>query len=786
MEADNRKASSHGRADMMMRIASFVVNKRHLCLIFFLLACIYSVCMISKVEVINELTEYLPETTETRQGLDIMDEEFTTFGTAKVLIPNITYERALSLADELETIKGISEVKFYDREDDLYEDEKLSDYYKDASALFTLNFEEAEETELSQKAIAQVRERVSEYENYVYTTVDRDEAAELRADMKVILVIVIMIIFLVLLFTSSTYVEIPIFLSVFGVAALLNMGTNYWFGTISFVTNAVGTVLQLGLSIDYAIILLKRFMEEREMMDTKDAVTVALSKAIPEIASSSLTTVSGMLALMLMQYQIGMDMGRVLTKAIILSLFTVFFFMPALIVLLDKQLKQTAHRSFVPDISGWGRLVVKTRCIVLPVFVMIMIGGCYFSSQCHYIYDINSVDSMTRNEFLAAKDRIEETFEITNAMAVVLPLGDYQKEAAVINEMEQMEFIDTIVGLSNIEVDDDGRYVLIDKLNPREFAEVADIDLGMVQMLYRFYAIDQKQYRAFMKNLDEYRIPIIDMVDFIYEQNEKGGLDLDDDLSEDIDDLHEAICDARAQLEGETYSRIVFELKGPVEGAETFEAIDQVRAAARQYYDDVLVVGDATSNYDLSSSFQKDNILISIMTALFVEIILLVTFRSFSVPVMLLVTIQSSIWINFSFPYLTGSTMFFLSYLIVSAIQMGATIDYAIVITSRYLELRKEIPDRKEVVIQSLNHAFPTVATSGTILTCAGFVVGMLTGNSVIASLGTVLGRGALCSIILVMTVLPQLMMMCDPLIDRMAFDRKNPAKEGCENEKNA
>lgn len=785
MPAEHSKETETKNQSMMMRIASMIVNSRNLFLIIFLFASIWSVFMISKVTVINELAEYLPETTETRQGLDIMDEEFITFGTAKILIPNITYEQALSLAKELEEIKGISSVKFYDRENDDYDDEELSDYYKDASALFTLSFEEEEKTELSQKAIAQVREHISGYENYVYTTVDRDEAADLRKDMKLILVIVVLIIFLVLLFTSSTYIEIPIFLSVFGVAALLNMGTNYWFGTISFVTNAVGTVLQLGLSIDYAIILLKRFMEERHTMDVKSAITVALSKAIPEIASSSLTTVSGMLALMLMQYQIGMDMGRVLTKAIILSLITVFLFMPALIVLLANQLEKTAHESFVPDISGWGRLVVKTRHIVLPIFLVVMVCGCYFSNKCHYIYDINSVDSLTRNEFLASKDRIEESFEVTNAMAVVLPIGDYQKEAAVIREMEQMDFVGTIVGLSNIEVDDDGRYVLVDKLNPREFAQVADIDLDLVQTLYRFYAIDRKQYSAFMKNLNEYQIPIIDMIDFIYEQNEKGGLDLDEDLSADIDDLHEAIRDARAQLEGEDYSRIVFELKGPVEGKETFAAIDEVRAAAKKYYDEVLVVGDATSNYDLSSSFQKDNIIISIMTALFVGIILLVTFQSFSVPIMLLATIQSSIWINFSFPYLTSSTMFFLSYLIVSSIQMGATIDYAIVITSRYLELRKIIPDRKEVVVKSLNHAFPTVATSGTILTCAGFVVGMLTGNPVIASLGTVLGRGALCSIILVMTVLPQILFLCDPLIDRMTFGKEISAKEVCENETN-
>ncbi len=291
-----------------------------------------------------------------------------------------------------------------------------------------------------------------------------------------------------------------------------------------------------------------------------------------------------------------------------------------------------------------------------------------------------------------------------------------------------------------------------------------------MRLLYRFYAIDQKQYGAFMKNLDEYRIPIIDMVDFIYDQKEKGAIDLDDDLSQDVDDLHQALSDARQQLEGENYSRIVFTMTGPVEGDETFQVIDQIRTMAGRYYDEVYVVGDSTSDYDLSKSFRTDNVKISVLTALFVGIILLFTFQSAGLPIMLVLTIQSSIWINFSIPTLKGGTMFFLSYLIVSAIQMGATIDYAIVITSRYMDLRKK--DRKQVVIEALNQAFPTVATSGTILTCAGFAVGRLTSNAIIASLGKALGAGTLVSIILVMTVLPQILLVFDKVIDRTEFNR--------------
>lgn len=760
--------------NFMMQLASFIVNKRNAFIVLFAVACIYCMTTLNRAKVNTELTDYLPDTTETRQGLDIMDNEFTTFGSAQVLVTNITYEKALEEAKALEEIRGISSVMFYDwdDEDGTYDDDEITDYYKDACALFKLTFEEEEDTDLSQRAIANVRHQLKDYQVFFYTTVDKDDNAALQEDMKGILLVASVIILLVLLFTSGTYMEVLIFVMTFVVAIILNTGTNFWFGEISFVTNAVAAVLQLALSIDYAIILVHRFVEEHETKDTIEAITVALSKAIPEISSSSLTTVSGMVALMLMQFGIGMDLGRVLTKAIIFSMLTVFFLMPAMIVMSSKWIEKTAHKSFVPSIRGWGRLVVKTRYPVLSVFVVLMIVGCILSNKCVYVYDHSSIEAERMNEYMTARVRIEKTFEVTNTMAVVVPKGDYQREAKIIEGLEQIDRVDTVLGLSNIEVDDDGKYILVDELNPREFAEVADVDLDLVQLLYRFYALDQEQYGAFMKNLDEYRVPIIDMVDFIYDQKEKGAIDLDDDLSEDVDDLHQALCDAREQLEGENYSRIVFTMTGPIEGQETFDVIDQIRNIAQEYYDEVYVVGDSTSDYDLSKSFQTDNVKISVLTALFVGIILLFTFQSAGLPIMLVATIQSSIWINFSIPTIRGSTMFFLSYLIVSAIQMGATIDYAIVITSRYMDLRKQIADRKQVVVEALNQAFPTIATSGTILTCSGFAVGKLTSNAIIASLGKALGSGTLISIILVMTVLPQILLVFDWLIDKTEFNR--------------
>ncbi len=767
----------------MRKISELIVDQRKLLLVFFLAAMVFCIIMIPKVEVNNELTDYLPEETETRQGVDLMDEQFITLGTAKVMINNIDYYSALRLAEDLREIKGVSGVAFYEEEEDVEENEitdgeELKDSYNDLSALFSITFETAEEEDSAQYAIADVRKALADYDTYFYTTVDKDDSKALQEEMKVILVIAVLVITLVLLFTSGTYMEIAIFMLTFGMAAILHMGTNFIFGTVSFITNAVGIVLQLALAIDYAIILFHRFMEERAAVDTREALVRALTKGIPEIASSSLTTMAGMVALMLMQFGIGLDLGRALAKAIIMSMVAVFGFMPALIMQFEQQIQNTLHRSFVPKIYLWGKFVVITRKVTIPVFFVMVAAGFYLSSNCNFAFDLNSTESAKMNEFLTSKKAIEKKFDMDNSMAIVVPKGDYESEAAIMAEIEQFDRVESTMGLANITVDDDEKYVLTDALNPQEFSEVADVDIDTIRMLYRFYAWKEEKYGALLNSIDEFEIPLIAMVDFLYGEEENDTFEFSDDMSQDIRDLHKALVEAREQLEGTEYSRMLFTMSGPVEGDEVFATIDRVRDVAQKYYKEVYVVGDSTSDYDLSKSFLSDNLKISIMTAAFVLIILLFTFRSYSLPIIMVATIQSSIWFNFSIPALTGKAMYFLSYLIVSSIQMGATIDYAIVITNRYVELRKTIEDRKEAIIRTLDESFPTIITSGTIMTVAGFLVGRLTSNPVIASLGTTLGTGTLTSIVLVMLILPQLLYIFDGVIKKTYMKHQSPIEK--------
>ena len=770
---------------MFEKISAHIVNKRKAFMVFFILAAVFSIFSSSWVKVSNKLSDYLPESTKTKQGLDIMDENFTTFGTAKVMVNNIDYEKALELSTKLKEIAGVSRVDFYDKSDSDYENKNIEDYYKDFAALYTISFEDVEDSKLVQDAIVKVREAVAAYDNVVYTTIDKDDAKSLNEDMKVIGVLVVIIIVGVLIFTSQTYAEILIFMLTFAVAILLNVGTNFIFGRISFVTKAVGVVLQLALAIDYAIILFHRFMEERQNFKAKHALISALAKAIPEISSSSLTTMAGMVALMTMQFRIGRDLGQVLLKSIIFSMISVFLFMPALIMMFEKWIKKSMHKSFVPNIEFLGKKILSVRFIIAGIFTVLVIGGIVLSGKTAYIFDPNSIKSDKKTEYIAAKEEIERHFGSSNILAVVIPKEDYIKEARLLEEISKVEGVKSVTGLANIEVGSEGEYVLTDSLKPRELAEIADVDIDLVKLVYRFYALKNEQYGAFINSIDSYKVPIINMVDFLYEQIENGGVEIDEDITENIEDIHKSITDARKQLESEKYSRFLVVWDRELEGKATFAAIDEVEGIAKNYYNEVYVVGDSSSNYEISKSFGTDNLRISIITALLVGIILLFTFQSAALPFILVLTIQGSIWVNFSLPYLANEPMFFLSYLIVSSIQMGATIDYAIVITGRYMVLREECESKNKAISRTLNEAFPTIITSGTIMAASGFVIGFLTSNATIASLGKTLGIGVLISIILVMFVLPVLLYLFDFTIDKTSFSKKNNEEESRREDEN-
>ena len=771
-----------GTTSFFEKLATFIVDKRNL--IFFLYACALIFCLFSRnwVSVCNDITEYLPESTETRQGLTLMEEEFTTFATARVMVSHVTYEMAEDLAEQMEQIEGVSSAAFgssdvgADTEEDSEPEtpEDIAEYFKGADALISVTFDGEEEDEISLAALSAIRELLEPYDFYIDSAVGNSQAASLANEMGIILAVAVVIIVLVLLLTSRSYAEIPVLLLTFVAAAVLNLGTNFIFGEISFVSNSVTVVLQLALAIDYAIIMLHRFLEEREYAGDREACIAAVSASIPSISASSLTTISGLAAMMFMQFQIGFDMGIVLIKAILFSMLSVFTLMPGLLMLFSKAMEKTQHRSFIPKIDRWGKLTLKLRYVGAPLFAVAVVAGFLLSNQCPYVYGYSQIETARQNETQIAEQRVNETFGTQNIMALLVPKGDYASEKALLNRLETYDQVDYAMGLSNVEVMDG--YTLTDALTPRQFSEMTDLDYELVCLVYAAYAAEQEEYGRIVGGLDDYAVPLMDMFFFAYDKVEEGYVNLDEEQQADLDDLYVQLSDAQEQLLGENYTRMLVSLNLPEEGEETFAFLQTIHQEAERYYDagSVYLVGDSTSDYDLSVSFARDNVMISVLSVVFVIIVLLFTFQSVGLPLLLILVIQGSIWINFSFPGITQQPIFFMSYLVVTSIQMGANIDYAIVISSWYNELKGRM-SRREAVIQALNLSFPTVLTSGSILSAAGFLIGRITTEPAIVGIGECLCRGTLISMFLVMFILPQILFLGDQVVERTRFNLKVP-----------
>ena len=747
----------------MEKIATFIVDKRNLFFLLYAFALIFSIVATGWVKVENDITTYLPEDTETRQGLTVMNDNFVTYGTARVMVSNVTYETAENICSDLESIDGVTSVDFDD----------TTDHYKSASALFSVTFDGTTTDDISIHALHTIRDMLAGYDTYIDTEVGVDTSADLQSEMSVILVLAAIVIVLVLTLTSRSYAEVPVLIMTFGAAALLNMGTNFLCGTISFISNSVTVILQLALAIDYAIILCHRFSDEHETKDTREACIAALSKAIPEISSSSLTTISGLGALAFMHFGIGRDMATVLIKAILFSLLSVFTLMPGLLMVFSKKIDATRHKNLIPKITFLGKFDVATRFIVPPIFAVVVVVTAVLANKCPYCYSYTDLVTAKQSESQIAHQKIKNTFGVNNMVAVIVPTGDYDSERQLLKDLDSCAEVKSTQGLANIDAMDG--YKLADALTPRQMSELAGLDYEVAEALYAAYAVDQNEYGKLISGLGDYKVPLFDMFMFLQREMKDGNITLDGDIQETLDDLFEQLNKAQLQLQSDKYSRLVVYLNLPEESDETMDFLDTMHAMIAKYYSsDTYIVGNSTNVKDLSSSFGEDNMLISVLSALFVVIILLFTFKSAGLPVLLIVVIQGSIWINFSVPTIQDESLYFLGYLIVNSIQMGANIDYAIVISSHYTDLKKEMRP-KEAMIAALNEAFPTIFTSGTILAVAGALIGVMTTNPVIAAIGTCLGRGTVISIVLVMAVLPQILLIGDTIVERTSFDVKVP-----------
>lgn len=761
---------SHG----LKKIPEGIVKLKWVFLVLFVALSIFGAVMIPHTKINYDLTGYLPANCDSSTALELLKKEFDDKGMAYVMVKDVTPEKAGEIKTRLEKVEGVATVTYVETMN-----------YKNNSALYTITLKDYDSTKGAFDAVKGVINALSDEKAYLsgqsafsyYTKLETEQSI-----MKLGIAIVV-IILLVMLFTSKTYFELIVLILVFGAAMAINMGTNFLFvNGISYIANLVALVLQLALSLDYSIILLHRYMEERDNgEDAKTATVTALTKGLPEILSSSLTTVAGLAALMLMTLSIGSEIGLSLAKGIVISMATVIFFMPALLVIFDKPIQKTRHKSFVPNITKPARAIVKARKVIVPAFLLIAILAGVAQGFNKYSFNYNSGSLI-----VAPKKVIEETgFGTLNSLVVVVPKGDAEKERQLVKYVESFDLIDKsqTTALATINV-----YSFIDPNATEKLYLTNEVSKNDIGKLIDKISSDAGVNPLFIKPIiegwfDEYvenylpegtdKVRLIDLLDFAVREkfDRISGLIGDDPEKLAYLEQVKQISFAKANLESENYSRITFNINGGVEDDDVFELVKTLKSGVSDFYEERYITGESVVCYEMSEYFMKDNLMVCLFTDLFILVILLITFRNISLPIILILAIQGGIFINFAIPFLSKTSISFIGYLIISAIQMGATIDYAIVLTNRYRGIRKDFTDRYDAMAAATNAVFPTILTSGVILTATGFVMSMLS-SGVVAQLGLLLGVGTLTSIIIVLFVLPSLLLVTEKVVDKTDFSK--------------
>lgn len=674
----------------MNKLYSRLTAKPKLTITLFFIAALLCAVLGQLVSVNYDMNSYLPASSPSTVSLDVMNEEFEGgIPNVRVMIRNVTLADAVSYKEQLEAVEGVTSVTWLDDSIDITtplemaDTEAVQSYYKDGNALYSVTLDEEHIID----GVAAIREIIGDENAMEGSAVSTAVATNSTVtEIRKIAIIAVAFVLFVLILTTSSWAEPIVILVGIGVAVLINKGTNLIFGEISFVSNAAGTILQLAVSLDYFVFLLHRFQEcRKEIPDVKEAMIDALCKSTSSILSSGLTTVIGFVALCLMRFRIGPDLGVVLAKGIALSLICVFVFMPNLILCVYRLIDKTEHKAFLPSFEKYGRFISKVM-IPFACVLAILIVPSYLASNANSFY--YGASHIFGNETKLGQDTesIKEVFGKSDTYVLMIPKGDNQT---------QLELSDTL----------------------RELPQVKDI---------------------------------ISYVDTVGAEIPEGYLD-------------KATHD---KLISEHYSRMVIQLDTDYEGKSTFALVEEIRNTAQSFYDEYYLAGNGVSTYDLMDTVTSDMLKVNLIAIGAVFVVLLLSMKSVTLPVILVLSIETAIWINLSFPYFADQSIFYIAYLIISSIQLGATVDYAILMTDRYLESRRDMP-KKQAIIATISSCTVSVLTSASVLTVVGFLLGYISTHGLLAQLGTFLGRGTLCSLAIVMFALPGLLYLFDGLIRR-------------------
>lgn len=682
----------------MEKLSKLIVKHYKFLFITFIILSILSIISSFGVNISYSMQDYMPEDSISMQNIRKMNQEFDEpVPNLRIAIKGVTIPEVMEYKERLSNLDSIKLIMWIDTFTNPYlptqmiPEDLRNMYYKDSTALLSV----AVESTNSKEALDEIKS-LSDMDIAYEGALVEESAAQNAVNKEVasITAFIAPIVIIILLLAVKSWIEPFLLLLSIGIAILLNMGTNIFIEEVSFITQSVSGVLQLAVSLDYAIFLLHEFKHQKEIyVDRNKALEKAIEVSASAVVSSALTTIFGFLVLSFMRFKLGRDLGLVLAKGVIFSLLSVILFLPSIVKITMPWIEKTQHRDFLPNFRPLSRFFVNSRWIIIFLIVIVPIA---FLGQLRNDFTYGMGEYQSDSTEYKDEKFIQDTFGKNIQMAILVPKGDISKESKLVEEISSMKYITSIQSYSE---------------------QVGEIIPSTIPP-----------------------------------------------------------TEAMKSLFSENYSRIALNSTTEVEGKNAFDFVSNLENVVSQYYEEYYLIGEPVFMKEMSEIIVKDNNLVNLLAILSIAIVILINFKSIIIPILLVLTIESSIWINLAIPYFTGTKLSFIGYLVISSIQLGATVDYAILYTNNYLENRKTML-KKEALISSGEKVYGSLIPPAIILTSAGILLNVTSSISLVSELGEVLGRGAFLSLLLVVIILPILLYYFDKIIEKTTY-KSNFRKE--------
>ena len=749
----------------MEKLSEFLVKKRRFIFCCMLVFTVISVFLMNHVNIVTDMTTYLPDNSAMKQGMDIMNSEFPdaeTEQTIRVMADGLSAEQKEELLSALQGIDNVSSVDY---------DAESADYNKDSYTLYILNTSYAyDSAEVS--AITDTIQSMASDWNLVY---DTGEIAQ-QSVPPMLIVLALAILMAILFFMCNSWVEPFLFLATIAIAIVINMGTNAFLSGVSETTYSIAAILQLVLSMDYSIILMNRYRQELKKSETinakainvkaidakaintktrngeltnsesiskEQAMTAAIKNAFSSVASSSLTTIVGLLALIFMDFKIGADMGIVLAKGVLISLICILTVLPALILAFDKAIQKTAKKVLPLPMDGISRFSFRGKYGITGFFAVLFVVL--------YLLKGNTLITYSMTE----QTDVDKVFPKTNTLVVVYENKDENAIAALASELENDPSVKSVMTYSTTLGKEYTASELVTMLQSSGF-QSSLLNENTVSILYQQYFGKDNYDASCTMTMEQ----LFDEAEKLVANKAYAAL-IPASMADSLTDFKKQLEEGKAQMVGEDYSRMILMTRLDEESDETTQFLSDLSAKLDGLSGKSYVIGSSAMEYEMAQTFDGELNKISLITMLAIFIVVLATFRSVAVPVILVLVIQGAVYATMVIMGIAGGGMYYLALLIVQSILMGATIDYGILFSNYYRENRKtQAPDK--ALTAAYNGSIHTIMTSGLIMVLVTFILGFAFGDPATGQICHIISAGVLCAIILVLFVLPGILCALD------------------------